>query len=158
MRPLDRHHAILIGHCVFGWMPTQLTVVGDSIDAAAQILCDAETRPKGVTAAKIRTLARTFQTSKGNSVVAAAKILHFIAPSLYPIWDKHVARQWGASPNGKKAGDEYVKFSKALRAAIELPDGGEACTIMRDHLSRAGFVGEITDLRAAELIIFQGPR
>jgi hypothetical protein len=158
MRPLDRRNVILISHCVFGWMPTQLTINADSIDAAVQILREAETLSECVSAEQIRVLARTFQTAMGTSVVAAAKILHFIAPDSYPVWDKHVAKRWGASANGKKAAEEYRNFTCALRKTIEHPKGKEACRIMRERLSLAGFDTILSDVRVGELIIFQGPR
>ena len=155
IRPLNRRNVILIAHCVFGWMPTQLKINRKLIDRSTRILSRAG---NGLNAAELGTLARTFQTSRGKSVVAAAKILHFIFPDKYPIWDKHIAKQWGTPSNGKRAARNCLAFTDALNNAINLRGGAEACAIMRNRLSRAGFVQKLTDLRVAELIVFQGPR
>lgn len=58
------------------------------------------------------------------SIVGASKLLHFIAPAFFPIWDQHVARYCGCrAPFSPDLYAEYVGWLRDLEisdSAIEL--------------------------------------
>src|ERR1017187_6851271 len=74
--PLDRPKLMLTAHAVFGWMPTQLRVNTGQVNTALNIIKPILEKGMDALVSDLVLLASTFQTAKGNSVVAASKILH----------------------------------------------------------------------------------
>lgn len=72
-------------YMVYGWMPTMLRLKGprESIFELARAGRDCS-----VDISKLESCARTLN----NSLVGTSKLLHFIAPNSYPIWDSRVYR------------------------------------------------------------------
>lgn len=158
LRPLNRQNTVLASHAIFGWMPTQLRLDLNGFDAAVEILMKAEAKDARLSKDEISLLAGVFQTMKGRSVVAASKILHFINPEVFPIWDRWTARRWGVSANGKQAAGFYVEFVDAMCGLVKTVDGREACEIMRRQVADGGFPNNLSLVRLAELILFLPPR
>jgi len=155
--PLDRQRLILAAHAVFGWMPTQLKVNMGQIDEAHVVLKRVLNNGSQITMNDLAFLASTFKTVKGNSVVAVSKVLHFLAPDHFPIWDRLVAKTWGLSPNGSSAATNYHRFIHACRTFISNPNGKSACNQLRGHLANSGYTYSMSDMRVIELIFFLSP-
>jgi hypothetical protein len=85
----SRGDVICGAHMVYGWMPTILEIYaghdGDDLDEAARLLTRAKAGER-LNAGDIGVLARVVN----NSVVGASKLLHFVAPHTYAIWDSRV--------------------------------------------------------------------
>jgi hypothetical protein len=152
--PLDRPKLLLTAHAVFGWMPTQLRVHTGQLDAALNILKTILEIGADASVTDLALLASTFQTTGGNSVVAASKILHFLAPQRFPIWDRLVAKAWGLPPSGPRAPTNYFGFTHACRQFALDANGQQACQFLRQELARAGYNNSMTGLRLIELMLF----
>jgi hypothetical protein len=152
--PLNRRNLILIAHAIFGWMPTQLKLDMNRVDDALEILNNVLLNQAIVTVDDIALLADIFQTTNGRSVVAASKILHFLAPDRFPIWDSRVAAMWGVRPNGRGAAVNYHHFLQACLGFIGNDTGQQACVTLRNRLMQAGYAYPMTDMRVIELIFF----
>jgi len=156
--PLNQQRLLLVAHAIFGWMPTQLEVNMELLDAALVIVTpDAEGMIE-VSAEQLAQLASIFQTANGKSVVAASKLLHFIAPTRFPIWDKFVAENWGRTPNGPQAPENYHGFIQACRQFALHPEGQNACGVLHQHLAHGGYNYPMTEMRLLELMLFMPPR
>ncbi len=156
--PLDRSKLVLVAHAVFGWMPTQLRVGTDRLDDALKILTPNSSGIISLTAEQIDVLAETFQTANGRSVVAASKILHFIAPDQYPIWDRFVANRWGLEPNGASAAKNYLGLVNACRRFAADTGGQAACDKLRQQLATKRYAYPMSQMRLLELMLFFPPR
>jgi hypothetical protein len=153
--PLDRSKLMLVAHAVFGWMPTGLRVTIANFDEALAIL---RRNPIEVNVPELALLADTFQTKKGASVVAASKMLHFIAPERFPIWDSKVGLRWQGWSYRDEPAQSYAAFIEACRRFVDDERGQQACAILRRHLVSLGFDSEMTSMRLIELMLFLPPR
>ena len=152
LAPLSEPKIVLLGHAIYGWMPTMIRM--GNLQPALRILEEARTQSRAITLEELTDLAKCFATTKGASVVAASKVLHFLNPEVYPIWDSKVAKHVGAKSNGRQAKANYLHYSAILREAVLLPAGAEGCKTIRESLSQNGFDPEISHIRAGELILF----
>jgi hypothetical protein len=142
-------------HMVYGWMPTVL-----ELDMAAA---------KGASLQRIATLlglaregdldGRQLGELKGmvnNSIVGASKLLHFVAPDRYPIWDSRIYEfcngKAGHAYQVNKV-DAYLNYRAALLALADDP----RCAAF--HASVNAKVGyAVSRLRALELMMFLAVR
>ena len=78
---------LIIGaHFAYGWMPTILTLGKADIASC----CEDLNRAKAGERLQLEELIR-LQEFMNNSIVGLSKLLHFIRPDQYPIWDSNVA-------------------------------------------------------------------
>ncbi len=82
---ITRHHLIIGANFTYGWMPTMLRFKANALDGSVAILNKAK-RKELITESEVKTLSKLIN----NSVVGTSKLLHFIAPSVYAIWDSRV--------------------------------------------------------------------
>ena len=81
------HNLIIGANFTYGWMPTMLKFKSNDFGSSVAILNKAK-HGDLITEAELVTL-RDFIN---NSVVGTSKLLHFVAPSVYAIWDSRVYR------------------------------------------------------------------
>lgn len=92
VQTLAREHIVCGSHMAYGWMPTILelrpTTVcwGQSVDRIAGLLNDG--RHRLLDESEMRFISSVVN----NSVVGTSKLLHFVSPSRYPIWDRIIYR------------------------------------------------------------------
>ena len=139
-------------HMVYGWMPTILKLhpepPGISFDTAAQLL----TRAKST-----RTLSRSEMDQladiMNNSLVGLSKLLHFVAPDSFAIWDSRIYTYL----HKKEPSHHQVRDLKAY---------DNYHTVLRSHKQDQRFerfhrtvnqkVGyDVSPFRALELVMFQ---
>ncbi len=84
---LTRHNIIIGISFTYSWMPTILDLHSEKLENAADILNSAKQghRPS-VTELEI------LKTCFNNSLVGSSKLLHFINPEIFAIWDSRVYR------------------------------------------------------------------
>jgi hypothetical protein len=148
---IDAGDVVLGAHMVYGWMPTVLgldtsAVRGVSLAQAGALLTAAKTRDLD----KDELLA--LKGLVNNSIVGASKLLHFVEPTRYPIWDSRLYRfRHGRSGHAYQVNcvDAYLAYR------------GELTALMSDarfpafHASVNAKVGyPVTGLRALELMMF----
>lgn len=152
LKKIQYTHAVIGAHAVYGWMPTVLN-------------CN-EGRPSSereqgkiveiLEAAKLSTPLEekdleTLKTWINNSIVGASKLLHFINPEIYPIWDSNINRVVFGATSGYKTNDvnrylEYKEIITGWSENIELKAKKEKS----DRLKGA----EISNIRYVEALLF----
>ncbi|OLF53019.1 DUF6308 family protein [Pseudomonas chlororaphis] len=95
----------------YGWMPRVARVNAKHLDQASHALASALTSPTVIDKQPMQDLANSL-----HSVVGASKLLHFVRPDLYPIWDSKVARTWAAT--GNKPSNSYMSNINHYRAYL----------------------------------------
>lgn len=150
----DHDAACLAGlfHLAYGWMPTILEVQEDWKGALEplEILLNSEQRPDTQTLlANIRNLQKYSQ----NNTVGLSKVLHFVRPDRYPIWDSNLS--WVTRVSTAQKNSQYVFVSKAENyiAYIEAMDfwlKDKAISKWLDENTPAG----LTQYRALEFALF----
>lgn len=146
--PLTELDFIIGSHYAYGWMPTILDFRPTKLGKCVEILNRVKDK-KGISDDEIRMLTEAVN----GSLVGTSKLLHFIDPSLYPIWDSNVCEYLKKSLRGGwriksiKAYRKYVELLKGLSANQELMDK------LRDNLGDRLDV-TVSDMRLLELIMF----
>lgn len=144
------HNLIIGAHFTYGWMPTILTMRPHDdrhLAAAAELL----SRVKRGEALDERGLG-FLCAIVNNSVVGTSKLLHFVNPQLYAIWDSNVCRYIvGKQPYGyvvNHAGN-YLAYLANCRAIVADP------LFAPVHSSMNAKVGyPVSALRAVELVMY----
>jgi len=146
---------VLGAHMVYGWMPTVLglnvnTGPRDTLDEAARLL----------TAGKSRDLEKdellVLKAIINNSTVGASKLLHFVDPARYPIWDSriyffvHGRKRYAHQVNSV---DAYLAYRRDAIALLSHPRFSRFHTAVQAKL---GY--QVSGLRALELMMFLAAR
>lgn len=141
---INQHHLTIGIHFTYGWMPTIFQFQSNAFDEAIDIL----NRAKKGEIPKVDEL----QTLKGllnNSMVGTSKLLHFINPNKFAIWDSRVFRYLtGMEPHQNRIGNcksylEYLTLCQDLIAQ-------DGFSTLRERMKNY----EITNLRVVEFIMF----
>jgi len=99
IKRMNLHHFLIASHFVYGWMPTMLQISPDAasdkartadINQALRILNKVKSHTS-ISSADIESLRKCVN----NSLVGTSKLLHFIDPNKYPIWDKKIVASLG---------------------------------------------------------------
>lgn len=82
---------VVIGcNLVYGWMPTSFKMKHDFYSSMPDTIRHLNAVEQGtvLTEQELETIAKVVN----NSIVGSSKLLHFINPELYPIWDSRICR------------------------------------------------------------------
>lgn len=146
-KPLTDHNFIVGAYFSYGWMPTMLRL-GENVSAAIQAVNKARALAHPISEEEFLTIAAVIN----GSVVGASKLLHFICPNKYAIWDSRVYRFiFKEEPYYYRleAPQVYQEYLNALRVIAS----SRSLNGTKDAVEKA--VGyQVTDLRACELIMF----
>jgi hypothetical protein len=145
---------IVVGsHMVYGWMPTII----DIYYANGRISL-AESLPLFNSAKQGKMVSKTdldrLKCLINNSLVGLSKLLHFISPSTYPIWDSKIYfflhRQ---KPYQYQIGDpsRYLHYVDVVKGISEAPGFHE---FHRSVNRKIGY--DVSPCRAIELVMFIG--
>jgi hypothetical protein len=155
--PLTLVDAVACVHMVYGWMPTILNPVGvtkivdENSDRLLQIV-------NAVRCAKKPSISDNdlglLQRFANNSTVGASKLLHFLNPSVYPMWDNRVAARYLWPGVARATFDdlgrlrEYMNTLSGWRrdAAVKA-----ACSVLR---KKCPTLKGCTTVRLIELVLF----
>jgi hypothetical protein len=93
--PHDEMQLLATAHAVYGWMPTILKKVNNLLQMSNFVI-----GVRGLSFADAHPIVERMATlgpgsvffSLNNSVVGTSKLLHFLLPDLFPIWDSRIAR------------------------------------------------------------------
>lgn len=142
-------------HMVYGWMPTILRLQptpGHMAMTDAALLLTRAKEGQRLTDEEIDALAGLIN----NSLVGASKLLHFVAPDNYAIWDSRVyAFLHGAVPYHYQIRDvtRYREYLEKLTAYI----ADDRLQALHQRVNKMlGY--EVSPFRALELMMFQNSR
>ena len=138
-------------HMVYGWMPTILELYSgptklDLVEAADLLT---EARSAGtLTDAELGKIAGLVN----NSLVGASKLLHFIAPNNFAIWDSNVyAFVFNERPHNYRV-KQVAKYRKYLGILRELQADQRFSQFHKSMNSKIGYT--VSPLRALELVMY----
>jgi len=145
--PIKKHHLIIGSHFIYGWMPTILTLKLDKIENVLELLNEVK---KG----KILNIDE-LESLKGcinNSMVGLSKLLHFINPEKYAIWDSRILNYCTnqASQYGIDKPQNYIAYLEKLHRLSKEKEFNDLYTEIKEH-----FDYPITAMRAIEIIMFE---
>ncbi len=144
---ITKHNLVIGINFTYGWMPTIFEFRSNNFDEAIEILNKAK---KGT----IPTLDQ-IKVLKGllnNSLVGTSKLLHFINPQIFAIWDSRVYRYLtGKEPYDNRIGNAeayllYLNFCKYLTSEPAYDK------VHASIIKKVGF--SMTKFRTAELIMY----
>ncbi len=142
------HHSMVIGiNFTYGWMPTIFHFRSDKFEEALLILNNAK---KGIIPKhdEIQILIKLFN----NSLVGTTKLLHFINPSVFAIWDSRVYRYLTGLEAYHHRINSYEDYLIYLNFLKEITSNPQYDSL---HVSICKKTNtEMTKFRSAELIMY----
>jgi len=139
---------LTLGLASYGWMPTIFKNVPNQQQLVAfSNLVQAGAPPEEVENSP--SILKTFN----NSVVGTSKVLHFMFPNTYPIWDSNIAIAFGFGANNHHAFNNpsnYIQFKNMLNAYLVNNAHFQAPQLVNEHFEGV----EVTQLRKLEICLF----
>lgn len=148
---IQKHHLVIGSHFVYGWMPTILRLDLSHLDHTVELLNDVKTG-RLLTTEDLKYL----KGKINNSLVGVSKLLHFIAPQNYAIWDSWIYKAiFHQEPYNYRLGNvkvyiEYLELLKKLEKYREYPQ------MHRIIEEKVGY--QLSTLRAIEMVIFENSK
>jgi len=138
-------------HMAYGWMPTVLDIYPEmpNIDLAtgADLLNKAK-RTGALTDTEVEQLARLVN----NSLVGASKLLHFVSPQHFPIWDSKIyAFVFQEKPHNYRV-SQVSKYRKYLALLGQLQNDTHFTSFHSSVNRKVGY--QVSEFRALELVMF----
>jgi len=152
LMPLNQDKLLIAGSSIFCWMPTQSRIDTSLLPASLAIITNLRAHP--LTVADLQKLADTFRTIRGSSVVAASKLIHFLYPDEYPIWDSRVRVNYGYLPKNAHQTTIYINYLNTVQALASDEIVKKACANLNMRINAAGYPGTLTTIRLIELCLF----
>jgi hypothetical protein len=147
LKTITKHNLIIGINFTYGWMPTIFEFCSDNFDESLNIL----NRAKKGKIPKIEHLG-ILKNLFNNSMVGTSKLLHFINPEIFAIWDSRVYRYLtGKSAYDYRINDyaAYLSYLKFCDYLTSHPDFGIV------HKAICDLVGySMTKFRTAELVMY----
>jgi hypothetical protein len=139
---------IIVGiNFTYGWMPTIFKFGQEEIEKSISIL-NAVKEGNTISIENLQILKRIFH----NSLVGTSKLLHFISPKNYAIWDSRVYRYlMGQEPYNYRVENidlylDYLHFCNEISSEKKYPSVHNAIE------TKVGY--SLTNMRAIELVMY----
>ena len=152
LQTITRHDLVVGANMVYGWMPRILTFHGSDMEAAFADAVRILNRARGqspVTSAEIGRLKGLID----NSVVATSKLLHFVNPNVYAIWDSRVCKYIHGTAyqvGSIECYCEYLDICRQLVAHLGFP------ALHASINSKIGY--DVSSYRAVEIVMYSAAR
>ncbi|MBR9853883.1 MAG: hypothetical protein GYB37_04790 [Algicola sp.] len=147
---INEHRLVISSHFVYGWMPT---IIHLDLAKKGEVL-------KLLNAVKSGHILNTreievLKKAINNSLVGLSKLLHFINPKDYAIWDSRIYRYLTGKKSiyGIDKPQLYLNYLEGLKRISEHEDYNQ----LHKMISR-NFKYEIHPTRAIEIIMFESQR
>ncbi|MGP1992944.1 hypothetical protein D9V96_013770 [Zobellia laminariae] len=147
VRILQESHLILFAQIIYGSMPTMVNINLKNTDRLLTILSKARDGVE-VNLEEIRAIKEYIN----NSLVGTSKLLHFLNPTMYAIWDSRIHRYITGKTTSYGIGDvqTYISYLERIRN-ISSQDGYNK---LHQKIAKH-FDYEIQPSRVMEIIMFQ---
>lgn len=144
---IEKHHLVISSHFVYGWMPTIINLKQDNLTEVLRLLNQAK---KGILLSPDEIA--ILKDCINNSMVGLSKLLHFIHPDTYAIWDSRIFKflTGKKSTYGIDKPAAYLKYLQELKIIAENPAFDRIHAELQEH-----YKYPISKLRAIEVVIFQ---
>lgn len=159
LKALERDNLIIGINFTYAWMPTIFKFgpdksedklecrLEDGLECGLRILNCAK-RGKALTNKQLEVLKKLFN----NSLVGTSKLLHFIRPDVFAIWDSRVYRYLKKTePYYDRISDTgtFLDYQAFCKDIVKQPQFGN---LQRDIEQKVGY--EMSPLRVAELVMY----
>ncbi len=147
---IEKHHLIISSHFVYGWMPTIISLNQDDLPQVLRLLNQVK-QGNLLAAPELAILKKCIN----NSMVGLSKLLHFIRPDVYAIWDSRIFKFL----SGKKSTygiDKPTAYLKYLQDLKKITDQKEFDQFYQEI--QKNFNYPISKLRAMEIVLFQSKK
>jgi len=150
LKEITEHNLIISSHFVYGWMPTIINLRLENKDRVLQLLNQVK---KGHLL--IESELEEIKKAINNSMVGLSKLLHFINPEIYAIWDSRIYRYLTENKTAYGIGkiNLYLEYIEGLKK-IASSDG-----FNEFYNKISNVVGyKISSNRAIELVMFEADK
>jgi len=144
---ITRHNLIIAANFTYGWMPTTFAFKSQDFAGGVAILNAARTEG-AIGERELSCLRKLIH----NSLVGVSKLLHFVNPSLYAIWDRRVCTYI----NGSYSHGEIQKprnYLAYLHNCHEIINDGRFKPVHASMNRKIGY--DVTACRALELVMYK---
>jgi len=147
LKTITKHNVIIGINFTYGWMPTMFAFRSGNLDEAVKILNRAK-QGKIPSESELGILRNCFN----NSLVGTSKLLHFINPEKFAIWDSRVYRYLtGAKPYNYRI-DKCKSYLDFLRFCEEVTIKAGYNKIHNSLIKKIGY--KMTKYRTIELVMY----
>lgn len=147
---IEKHHLIISSHFVYGWMPTIIHLDINNLSEVLVLLNNAKAGHQ-LNMNEIEVLKYCIN----NSMVGLSKLLHFVNPDDYAIWDSRIMAyisEKEAKYNIGKA-EHYLAYLEKMKEIINQIEYPSLHCSIEKH-----FNYPLTPLRAVEVLMFATER
>ena len=138
---------LVIGsNMIYGWMPTIMKLKSREFAPALHALNKAK-HGKMLEDEELMSIASVVN----NSLVGTSKLLHFINPELYPIWDSRVC-YWLLGVKGSAQLKRINNYRSYVELCHRLANDDDFLSLVNQFEEHIGY--RVTPIRVAELIMF----
>lgn len=143
-------HLVIASHFVYGWMPTILDLNLSKKEEVLGLLNKVKNEDYALGGKELGLLKSTIN----NSLVGVSKLLHFINPQAYAIWDSRIIRfvTGNSTSYGIDDPEKYLEYLKGLRNITSHEDYPALHQQIEQQLP---YQYTVTPFRATEMIMFE---
>jgi len=147
LKKITKHNVVIGINFTYGWMPTIFDFRSNDMDIVINILNKAK---QGIVLnkAQLDVLKRFFN----NSLVGTSKILHFINPKIFAIWDSRVFRYLADKEPHRNRIDNYKSYLDYLEFCKYITEKPEYYKIHESIIKKVGY--KMTKFRTLELLMY----
>lgn len=144
---ISKHNLVIGINFTYAWMPTMFDFRSDNFEEVIKILNSAK-QGQIPTENELEILKKCFN----NSLVGASKLLHFINPSQFAIWDSRVYRYLTNEEPHSYRLDKYKSYFAFLDFCNFITNHDDYLKIHNSVIEKVGY--QMTKIRTAELIMY----
>jgi len=147
---ITEHNLVISSHFVYGWMPTIINLNIQDKKLVLDLLNKVKSN-EILNQEQLEELKKVIN----NSTVGLSKLLHFINPKYYVIWDSRIYRYLTDRKSQYGIGDasKYIQYIEDIKNIISHPNYKSMHNIVIEKL---GY--DVEPTRVIELIMFQADR
>ena len=156
LEKIDYHSLIISSHFTYGWMPTILTLDASRINKSIDVLNKAKSN-QPVNNDECLELVKCVN----NSIVGVSKLLHFIQPTQYPIFDSRIKKYFKSNKllysvykhtTGKT--QEIQQYQIFRDICFEIIRHDRFKKIYDESILKLGINRDLTEMRVLENLFF----
>jgi len=152
--PITKHELIIASHFVYSWMPTILKIDLSNVKEVLRILNKVKsTANYPIQREELQVLKQCIN----NSLVGVSKLLHFIRPDDFTIWDSRILRYTTGQKSPYHIGNEklYLEYLSKVKEIAKHKDYKKVNQIISKQLKERKLVFKVSPLRIIELVMFE---
>lgn len=141
---------VVLSHMVYGWMPTIITIDKTGQSVSVKIGAALLTKAK-IDGALTEQELEQLKSLVNNSIVGVSKLLHFVNPEKFPIWDSRIYQYCYRKKAHSNANNvkRYLKYIESLNELVEkYPED----KVFENINNKLGY--KVSKFRALELVMF----